>query len=80
MIGSIFGCVCLKLYFITLFHHPVYWIDEIINSFSAMWHGLLPMKWGNLKIKQYRAKAPEPRSRSVSKADMEQPINDQTHV
>jgi len=54
-VGSVLGCICLKLYFIALFHHPVYWTTELTRMVVGIWHGLVPMTWGRLKIKQYNA-------------------------
>ena len=70
MVGAFVGCIALKLYFITIFHHPIYWLQEIQVSFTTMLNGM-NIRWGKLKIKQYRAPTKQERRES----DLNSPLN-----
>ena len=53
MVGAILGCFCIKIYYIVIFHHPAYWLEEAQFLFHSIWKGLIPMDWRQMKIKQY---------------------------
>lgn len=78
LVGSLLGCLCLKLYYVVIFNHPIYWLGEITNMIHAAAKGLVPVRWGKLELKQYNASEAyqsRPRNSDI-KEDMDAPLVD----
>merc|ERR1712146_62782 len=76
MVGAVVGCLVLKLYYVVMFNHPAYWLDELAHLAHTIWHGLVPVKWSQVKITQYQnPEAANPadhggRSRASTRSDL----------
>lgn len=69
MVGAILGCFCIKIYYIVIFHHPAYWLEEAQFLFHSIWKGLIPMDWRQMKIKQYvNPASQEPHGRPTNRS------------
>jgi len=93
ILGAIIGCVCMKVYFIVIFHHPAYWLEELEFAIKGVWSGLIAVPWAKIKENQYHAAAayePHGRSRAGShfshtapdytKDDMNEPLDPYVHT